>query len=131
LNTIVEDVLRQLDGNDPYGIYYVSKNHSPAKLNYTINEKEFLAEKKGGTRRLDRDAEDFSTFINTMEMVDIKTSNGQFTKATSYSDEARQILGVGVHHSKRFNFRLQHPSLGGFIPLASPIGSKLPNHTEE
>jgi exonuclease III len=38
-----------------------------------------LAEKKGGTRRLDRDAEDFSMFIDTTEMVDIKTNNGQFT----------------------------------------------------
>jgi exonuclease III len=38
-----------------------------------------LVEKKGGTRRLDRDAEDFSTFIDTVEMVDIRTSNGQFT----------------------------------------------------
>jgi hypothetical protein len=38
-----------------------------------------LVEKKGGTRRLDRDAENFSAFINTVEIVDIKTSNGQFT----------------------------------------------------
>jgi hypothetical protein len=38
-----------------------------------------LVEKKGGTRRLDRDAEEFSSFIDTMEMVDIRTSNGQFT----------------------------------------------------
>jgi hypothetical protein len=36
-------------------------------------------EKKGGNRRLDRNAKDFSTFIDTMEMVDIKTNNGQFT----------------------------------------------------
>jgi hypothetical protein len=35
-----------------------------------------LAEKKGGTRRLDRDAKDLSSFTDTMEMVDIKTSNG-------------------------------------------------------
>jgi hypothetical protein len=35
-----------------------------------------LAEKKGGTRRLDRDVEDFSSFIDTVEMVDIKTNNG-------------------------------------------------------
>jgi len=35
-----------------------------------------LAEKKGGTRRLDKDAEDFSSFIDTMELVDIKTNNG-------------------------------------------------------
>jgi hypothetical protein len=38
-----------------------------------------LAEKKGGTRRLDRDAEDFSSFIDRVELVDIKTSNGQFS----------------------------------------------------
>jgi exonuclease III len=38
-----------------------------------------LAEKKGGTRRLDRDAEEFSAFIDTMELVDIRTNNGQFT----------------------------------------------------
>jgi hypothetical protein len=35
-----------------------------------------LAEKKGGTRRLDRYVEDFSSFIDTVEMVDIKISNG-------------------------------------------------------
>jgi exonuclease III len=38
-----------------------------------------LAEKKGGTRRLDRDAEEFSTFIDTTEMVDIRTNNKHFT----------------------------------------------------
>jgi hypothetical protein len=38
-----------------------------------------LVEKKGGTRRLDRDAEEFSVSIDTVEMVDIKTNNGQFT----------------------------------------------------
>jgi hypothetical protein len=37
-----------------------------------------LAEKKGGTRRLDRDAEEFSKFIDRAEMVDLKTNNGQF-----------------------------------------------------
>ena len=35
-----------------------------------------LAEKKGGTRRLDMDAEEFSAFIETMELVDIRTNNG-------------------------------------------------------
>ena len=35
-----------------------------------------LAEKKGGTRRLDRDAEKFSTFIDTTKMVDIIINNG-------------------------------------------------------
>jgi hypothetical protein len=38
-----------------------------------------IVEKKGRTRRLDIDEEDFSSFIDTVEMVDIKTSNGQFT----------------------------------------------------
>jgi hypothetical protein len=38
-----------------------------------------LVEKKGGTRRLDRDAEEFSKFIDTTEMVDLKTNNVQFT----------------------------------------------------
>jgi hypothetical protein len=38
-----------------------------------------LAEKKGGTRRLDRDAKEFSKFIDTSEMVDLKTNNVQFT----------------------------------------------------
>jgi endonuclease/exonuclease/phosphatase family metal-dependent hydrolase len=38
-----------------------------------------LAEKKWGTRRLDRDAEEFLAFIDTMELVDIRTNNGQFT----------------------------------------------------
>jgi hypothetical protein len=35
-----------------------------------------LAEKKGGTRRLDRDADDFSKFIDIAEMVDLKNKNG-------------------------------------------------------
>jgi hypothetical protein len=30
----------------------------------------------------------------------------QTDKSTSDSNEARQILGVGVHHSTWFNFRL-------------------------
>jgi hypothetical protein len=38
-----------------------------------------LVEKKGGTRRLDRDVEEFSTFIDTVEMVDIRTNNIHFT----------------------------------------------------
>jgi hypothetical protein len=35
-----------------------------------------LVEKKGGTRRLDRDAKEFLTFIDTTKMVDIRTNNG-------------------------------------------------------
>jgi exonuclease III len=38
-----------------------------------------LTDKKGGTRRLDRDAKYFSSFIDTMKLVDIRTNNGQFT----------------------------------------------------
>ena len=38
-----------------------------------------LAEKKGGIIRLDRDAEAFLAFIEKTKLVDIKTSNGQFT----------------------------------------------------
>jgi hypothetical protein len=38
-----------------------------------------LAEKKGVTRRLDRVAEEFSSFIDTMKLVDIRTNNGHFT----------------------------------------------------
>jgi hypothetical protein len=38
-----------------------------------------LTEKKGGTRILDRDVEEFSNFIDIVEMVDLKTNNGQFT----------------------------------------------------
>jgi exonuclease III len=38
-----------------------------------------LAEKKGGTRILDRDAEEFSAFIDKVDMVGIRTSNCQFT----------------------------------------------------
>jgi hypothetical protein len=38
-----------------------------------------LAKKKGGTRRLDRDAKEFSKFIDTTEMLDLKNKNDQFT----------------------------------------------------
>jgi exonuclease III len=38
-----------------------------------------LAEKKGGVRRLDRDVEVFSAFIEKTNLVDIRTSNGIFT----------------------------------------------------
>ena len=36
-------VLGQLEEKKPYSIYYISKNLTPAELNYTITEKEFLA----------------------------------------------------------------------------------------
>jgi exonuclease III len=38
-----------------------------------------LAKKKGGTRRLDQEVEDFSKFIDRAEMVDLQTKNGKFT----------------------------------------------------
>ena len=36
-------VLGQKEGQSPYAIYFISKNISPAELNYTVTEKEFLA----------------------------------------------------------------------------------------
>jgi len=36
-------VLGQLEDKKPYAIYYISKNLTPAELNYTMTEKEFLA----------------------------------------------------------------------------------------
>lgn len=41
--TIVGAVLGQQEDKKPYEIYYVNKNLTLAKLNYTITEKEFLA----------------------------------------------------------------------------------------
>lgn len=38
-----------------------------------------LAEKKGGLRRLDKDAEDFSTFIAAFKLIDVPTVNGLHT----------------------------------------------------
>lgn len=42
LDTILRVVLGQREDNFPYAIYFVSKNHSPTKLNYTVIEKELL-----------------------------------------------------------------------------------------
>ena len=42
-STAIGAILGQQDGQVPYAIYYISKNLAPAELNYTINEKEFLA----------------------------------------------------------------------------------------
>ena len=42
-DTAIGAVLGQQDGQVPYAIYYISKNLSPAELNYTVIEKEFLA----------------------------------------------------------------------------------------
>jgi len=35
--------LVQLEDKKPYAIYYISKNLTPAELNYTVTKKEFLA----------------------------------------------------------------------------------------
>lgn len=38
-----------------------------------------LEEKKGGLRRLDKDAEAFNTFIATSKLIDVPTVNGLYT----------------------------------------------------
>jgi len=43
LDTAIGAVLGQEEDKKPYAIYYISKNLSPAELNYTVTEKEFLA----------------------------------------------------------------------------------------
>eukprot|EP00253_Pinus_taeda_P034078 PITA_34078 len=43
-NTAIGAVLGQEEDKKPYAIYYINKNLSPAELNYTVTEKEFLAE---------------------------------------------------------------------------------------
>lgn len=40
---VVGVVLGQLEDKKPYVIYYIRKNLTPTKLNYTVTEKEFLA----------------------------------------------------------------------------------------
>eukprot|EP00253_Pinus_taeda_P035362 PITA_35362 len=42
-NTAIGAVLGQEEDKKPYTIYYISKNLSPAELNYIVTEKEFLA----------------------------------------------------------------------------------------
>jgi hypothetical protein len=42
-DTAIGDVLGQEEDHLPYAIYFISKNMSPAELNYTVTEKEFLA----------------------------------------------------------------------------------------
>ena len=42
-DTTIGAVLGQEEDNLPYAIYFISKNMSPAELNYTVTEKEFLA----------------------------------------------------------------------------------------
>ena len=41
-DTAIGAVLRQEEDKKPYAIYYISKNLSPAELNYIVTEKEFL-----------------------------------------------------------------------------------------
>eukprot|EP00253_Pinus_taeda_P024159 PITA_24159 len=43
-DTTIGAVLGQEEDKKPYAIYYISKNLSSAELNYTVTEKEFLAE---------------------------------------------------------------------------------------
>eukprot|EP00253_Pinus_taeda_P013423 PITA_13423 len=42
-DTAIGAVLGQEENNLPYAIYFISKNMTPAELNYTVTEKEFLA----------------------------------------------------------------------------------------
>eukprot|EP00253_Pinus_taeda_P020172 PITA_20172 len=42
-NTAIGVVLGQEENGLPYAIYFISKNMTPAELNYTVTEKEFLA----------------------------------------------------------------------------------------
>ena len=42
-DTAIGAVLEQHDSQEPYAIYYMSKELAPVELNYTIIEKEFLA----------------------------------------------------------------------------------------
>ena len=42
-DTTIGAVLGWKDGQAPYAVYYISKNLSPAELNYTVTKKEFLA----------------------------------------------------------------------------------------
>ena len=42
-NTAIGAVLGQEENHLPYTIYFISKNMTPAELNYIVTEKEFLA----------------------------------------------------------------------------------------
>ena len=42
-DTAIGAVLGQQDGQEPYAVYYISKNLALAELNYTITEKDFLS----------------------------------------------------------------------------------------
>ena len=39
----IRGVLGQKEGQASYAIYFISKNLTPAELNYTVTEKEFLS----------------------------------------------------------------------------------------
>ena len=41
-DTTIGGVLGQKEGQAPYAIYFIRKNMTPAELNYTVTEKEFL-----------------------------------------------------------------------------------------
>ena len=41
-DTAIGVVLGQEEDKKPYAIYFITKNLSPAELNYTVTEKEFL-----------------------------------------------------------------------------------------
>jgi len=43
LDTTIRAILGQEEDKKPYAIYYISKNLSPAELNYIVTRKEFLA----------------------------------------------------------------------------------------
>ena len=43
LDTTIGAMLGQEQDKKPYAIYFISKNLTPAELNYTVTEKEFLA----------------------------------------------------------------------------------------
>ena len=41
-DTAIGAILGQAENKKPYVIYFISKNLTPAELNYTVTEKEFL-----------------------------------------------------------------------------------------
>jgi hypothetical protein len=52
-------------------------------------------EKKGCMRILDRDAEEFSNFIDRVEMVDLQTKNGQFTWNNKWMNQFQVAIRLG------------------------------------
>jgi hypothetical protein len=96
-----------------------------------------LAEKKWGTRRLDRDAEDFSSVIDTMNLMDIRTNNGQFTwnnKRLGHHQIATRLDKFLVSESiMLYGLTLDCSILpwGGIKSLVSSTERKFSNHIEE